>query len=286
MNQDFIETPVIPLDSSDSAHVSHFTPVMDQDVYEPLFTDVLKSGLDSNIYMFKQTPVQDTFSCKSMFHAEITSMDMNVRGKPQSGAFYLCFILYLSLIAFNRVYCIFFGDTGSKRNSIKFLPHLLYTEKSNHKFGFSLYACVALVIGITISFYSFAVTSGKVDDGWGLLFNIFVLVSLYVTGKLILYFLTAFLLNMESGTRCYVTKKTVWYYNAVMLMVLLSFLQFEYECIPWFMIIGLMGIAYIGTLINGFLIFSRNLKTYGIFLYLCSLEFLPIAIIVKMIIDN
>ena len=102
---------------------------------------------------------------------------------------------------------------------------------------------------------------------------------------MLLYASSSFLLDLEPQTIRYLRKKVLAYYDLLLVTAPLAMFRYFYSMIPVWIFPILLAIVSIFLIINGFFIFSKTLKSYGNFLYFCTLEILPLVILVKLLVS-
>ncbi|MBO4282803.1 MAG: DUF4271 domain-containing protein [Bacteroidales bacterium] len=263
-------------DSSEAALcVAHF-PVLEAPAYEPAFEESLRSALDSNLFL--QTSLSGGARLtQTHLLPPVSAREPLPRDAAHPSLFFLLLLAYLLLVAMRRfrLHTVMETFAGNRHEGV--LP-LFFASRHASNLSWELpFQFFTLCIGFSLCVASaLRVTGNAGDTALAALACL-----LYLCGKPLLRRLSALLLDVQAQDAVFFRKKLQVCYNLLLLLVPLAFV---YELYPIFRLPMVLAVAAgticIYMLINAFIIFSKKMKGYGIFLYFCTLEIVPITLLI------
>ena len=249
--------------------------------YVPSFDVTLLAELDSTLY-FPRHVVADTLPARHI----LTSVEAGLpkeRQPSSSPLFWGLLFVYLLVVAVYRFRLVPVSGTSLRSLWDRQLPHLFLTDRSAAENWTRRMQFVALVWGFAFCLVSLMRVSG--DSAW----TAFALAGclLYFVSKMLLRFLSALLLDVETLSVAFARKKHTVYYNVLLCLVPLAFVYYLYPFMLFALLFPIiMAVAIIYLFFNAINIFSIKMKSYGIFLYFCTLEIMPAACVVVYMIRS
>ena len=202
------------------------------------------------------------------------------RTGQEPAIFVLPFLICLCFIALNRLYLLF--SKNSKAGE-RLVSSFFCREDSLRKPISWWNLFLAFLSGATCCAWVMLSTHGYISNTWKSMGVLFVTISGYLLLKWFLFYLSSLLMDLAQPTNDYLRKKAVAYYNILLGILPLAFVQYFYNCLPLWLMAAVMLAGLGWMLVRGFFIFSPKIKSYGFFLYFCTLEILPVVLLVKML---
>lgn len=271
--------PQLPADTldvlPDSSVASPCLPLSPEGLgYEPTYENSLRSALDSNVYL-SPLPSGGEKLTQLQLLPSVSEREPLLKESAQSPLFYLLLMVYLLMVAIRRfrLQAVMGTLAGNRREGT--LPLFFAGEHSLNQQGMMFFQFVTLGLGAGLCLASALYVSGRARET-----ALAVLASfLFMCGASLLRFLSALLLDVQAQSVVIFRKKLSLYYNLLLLLIPVALVH---ECYPFFrfsyLLAALVGIVSIYLLVNTFVIFSKIMRGYGIFLYFCTLEIVPIAL--------
>ena len=254
----------------------------DSAAYAPAWEVSLRSQLDSTFYFPHQQVVADTLPVRHL----LVPADAGVpQEKPLSASplFWGLLLLYLLLAAVNRLRLLPASGSSLRNLPERMLPQLFLTDRSAVDNRIRRLQLVALALGFAFCIASLLGLSEKTAGTALVLAGC----AAYMVAKLLLRFLSAFLLDVGPLALSFFRKKRAVYYNVLFCLVPLASVYALYPFTPLAILFAIiLVVANIYLLINAITIFSIKMKLYGIFLYFCTLEIMPAACMVVYMIRS
>ena len=271
------QTEQFPADtaSADALISPAFYPLQEQAPFPFPYNDALKQSLDSAVCISPQQPCDSGQAAIRLFNP-VTEKSALPKPAGNQTAVILLFCLYGLLVSLNRLRST--RSSGvSGRNTSRLLPKFFVRQQETNAplFQLSLFAAVCLGFALCLS------VSSTLTDRFVPAYLSVILCVAYGLLKLVFRFLAAKLLDAELPSAEYMQKKWIAYYNMLLLFVPFVFLCFIYPFVPVLHLFCLfLTVADIYLIISTITIFSSRFRLHGIFLYFCTLEIVPVILIV------
>ena len=242
----------------------------------------LRSQLDSTFYFPHQQPVADTLPVR---HLLVPADAGAPQEKPLSVSpfFWGLLLLYLLVAAVNRLRLVPVSGSSLRNLPERLLPQLFLTDRSAVDNRMRRLQFVALALGFAFCVASFLRVFGTTAGTALVLAGC----AAYMVAKLLLRFLSAFLLDADALALVFLRKKWAVYYNVLFCLVPLAFVYALHPFTPLAILFpAVLAAVNIYLFFSAITIFSIKMKLYGIFLYFCTLEIMPAACIVVYMIRS
>jgi len=146
-----------------------------------------------------------------------------------------------------------------------------------------LFSC----LGIGIILYAFLGDYFQVSMEWLKIIYAILLFSFLFFIKFLVVYLTGILFNMKSLVLKYIQQVVLTDYYIAIFIFPLAFIYNYFPQIELFYVsAALLVLILLYRIIKGFFIFNTKFYMYEIFLYFCTIEILPLLLIVKYSIDQ
>ncbi len=261
-----------------------FLPLQSQDPYVTAFDAVLQNRLDSNMHLVSVSSSRPEVEHAILLKGHPASMPVR-RDTSDTSVLFFTFLLYMLWIAFNRIRTMYSAEGVSHGRSEHLLPHLFHVDDPAYKKPFFLRSSMAVWIGFSFCLFVLSPRASVICSDWQWWWRMLLFSGAFFAFKLLLYASSSFLLDLEPQTIRYLRKKVLAYYDLLLVTAPLAMFRYFYSMIPVWIFPILLAIVSIYLIINGFFIFSKTLKSYGNFLYFCTLEILPLVILVKLLVS-
>ena len=248
--------------------------------YAPTFDETLLNRLDSALCHPHQTP-EVIPVCHLLNPVEVgLPQERQVSFSPLFGGLLL---LYLVVVSLNRFRLVPISIASLKGVMDRTLPHLFLTDRSAVDNRMRRMQFVAIVLGLAVCLSSLLRISGL--SSWTALSLAGCL--LYIVSKMLFRFFSALLLDVETLSVEFVRRKWTVYYNVLLCLVPLAFVHSLYPVQQIALLFPVvLVVVTIFLFFSAISIFSAKMKSYGIFLYFCTLEIAPAACIMVYIIRS
>lgn len=244
----------------------------------------IRASLDSAFYMIPVRSVSDSMPVRHLLATVVTGHPQpKVSSSPT--LFYGLLLLYLMLLAASR----FFGYPGSRSSrkiSERLLPNLLQSDQNCGGKWSYWWRLVALCLGFTLCLVPMFQYFNRTLVGTEM-FSVLLGCAAYIVAKQLLRFVSSLLLDVEALSQRFARKKSIVYYNMLLVLVPLAFVHYQYPFDAYAIIFAtVMVIVNIYLLINKISIYFEKMKLYGIFLYFCTLEIMPVTALAACILSS
>ena len=251
--------------------------------FYPDFTQSLHATVDSTLFGIGSTHGVSVQSAP-LLHATVYTDEVPYRTKPQVSVFLFPFLLYLFFLALNRWQIIYLSKVS--RRTDRFFGHLFFHgDEVMDKPLYVMNLMAALVLGCACSCWVILVGGGHLSGSWDSWGMVFACVAGYLLLKWLFFSLSALLLDVRPETLSFLREKSLFYYNVLLLSLPFVFVDYFYPFVPMWLVCMILALSYGYMLVRGFVIFSQKMNLFGIFLYFCTLEILPLSCLVKLLLS-
>ena len=280
LQQDSVEA----IQSTDSCPSAEAMPPMTTIApFDPSFTQSLHACVDSTFFGVGFSPV-NVNRVASLLHTTTYQAETPCRSQQQVAVFLFPFLLYLFFLAFNRRQIIY--QSKVSRRLGHFGGYLLFHgDEVMDKPLYVLNLMIALVLGAACSCWVLLTGAGYLPGNWSSWGIIFACIIGYVFLKWLFFSLSALLLDVWPETVSFLREKSLFYYNVLLLSLPFVFIDYFYPFVPMWLVCIVLALSFGYMLVRSFFIFSQKMNLFGIFLYFCTLEFLPLSCLVKLLLS-
>ena len=244
----------------------------------------LRFSLDSAFYIRPVRSASDTMPVRHLL-ATVGTGHPQPRETSPTTVFYGLLLLYLVLLAASRFYG-YPGSRSSRKISERLLPNLLQSDQNSGGKWDYWWRLVALCLGFTVCLVPLFPFFNRTIVGTDML-SVLLGCAAYVAAKQLLRFVSSLLLDVEALSQRFARKKCIVYYNMLLVLVPLAFVHYQYPFGAYAIIFAaVMVIVNIYLLINKISIYFEKMKLYGIFLYFCTLEIMPVTALAACVLKS
>lgn len=260
-------------------------PLSDVAAFYPSFDQGLQGGLKHTLYGLSHVDKQIVPSPFANISHFGSNLEMHLRDNQSVSVFFFSFLVFFCFLALIRYFRVF-SPNMTKTSDRYFKSVFVDKEESSLKSVFVFHLFITLILGVSSSLWVVLGGYGFLERDWNALWRIFGSVAAYFAVQSFILFISALLMDIFPQVKSYFREKIIIFYNMLLLCLPLVLLDYFYSFVPQWLVVLVIGIAFVYILVRGFFIFSKKIKLYGFFLYFCTLEILPFLLLVKYYINN